>query len=86
MKDLRYWYFELFPVVIIVYQVEKHRGFWLHIQEYLDQNPGVMESDASTVTLHIPICNKLDVRAIDCFRELSLDCVSRIRSGSEDHQ
>ena len=85
-KDLRYWYFELFPVVIVVYQREKHRGFWLHIQEYLDRNPGVMESDASTATLRIPIHNKLDVRAIDRFRELSLDCVSRIRSGSEDQK
>ena len=86
MKDLRYWYFELFPVVIVVYHVEKHRGFWLHIQEYVNQDPGVMESDASTVTLHIPIRHKLDVRAIARFRELSLRCVARIRSGSEDHQ
>jgi hypothetical protein len=73
-------------VVIVVYQREKHRGYWLHIQEYLDRNSGVMESDASTATLRIPIHNKLDVRAIDRFRELSLDCVSRIRSGSEDHK
>jgi hypothetical protein len=86
IKDLRYWYFEVFPVVIIVYQPEKHRGFWLHTQEYVDRNPGVMESDASTVTLRIAIHNKLDVRAIDRFRELSLDCVSRFQSGSEDHK
>ncbi len=86
MKDLRYWYFELFPVVIVVCQVKKHRDFWLHIQKYVDQNPGVMESDASTVTLHIPIRNKLDLRAIDRFREWSLRCASRMRSGSEDHQ
>ena len=73
-------------MVIVVYQPEKHRGFWLHLQEYLDRNNSVMELDASTVTLRIPIHNKLDVRAIDRFRELSLDCVAQIRSGSEDHK
>ena len=38
-RDLRYWYFELFPVVIVVYEAQRDRAFWLHIQDYIDRNP-----------------------------------------------
>ena len=83
---LALWYFELFPLVIVVYEADKDRAFWMHVQDYIDRNPNLMESDADTVTLRIPTHNKLNLYAIDRFRKLSLDCVSTFRKGFEDRQ
>jgi hypothetical protein len=83
-RDLRYWYFELFPVLIIVYEAQKDRAFWLHIQDYVDSHPALMESDADTTTLRVSTRNKLSLRAIDRFRKLSLECVTRSRNDIED--
>jgi len=85
-RDLRYWCFELFPVVIIAYEAEKHRAFWLHIQDYMDRNPGLMDTDADSLILRIPIRNKLNLYAIDYFRKLSLERVARFREHFEDNQ
>ena len=86
IRDLRYWCFELFPVVIIVYEAEKHRAFWLHIQDYMDRNPGLMDSDAGTVTWRIPSRNKLNLYAVGCFRNLSLEKMARFREHLKENQ
>lgn len=85
-RDLRYWYFELFPVVIVLYEADRNRAFWLHIQDYIDSNPALMESEADTITLRIPIRNKLSLHAIDRFRQLSLQCVTRSRNDIEERR
>jgi hypothetical protein len=84
VRDLRYWYWEFFPVVLVVYEAKGHRAFWLHIQDYIDQVPGLMETAAATVTLRIPTRNKLNLHAIDHFRELSLECVAKFRQSFKD--
>lgn len=83
-RDMRYWNFELFPVVIVVYDAGKNCAYWLHLQEYVDHHRALMESDADRVTLRIPIRNRLNSRAIDHFRRLSLECVARRRKDMED--
>jgi len=84
IRDLRYWYFELYPVVIVVYEAERRRAFWLHVQAYVDRKPDVMEADKDTIVLRIPTRNKLTMRTIDHFRELSLNCVATFRRDFED--
>lgn len=84
VRDLRYWYLEFFPVVVLVYEADRQRAFWLHIQDYVDRNPALMESDAGTISLRIPTGNRLNLHAIDRFREISLTCVARLRGDLED--
>lgn len=83
-RDVRYWCFEPFPVVLVVYDAEKGRAVWLHIQQYIEEHPELMQSDTETLTLRIPASNKLDLRAIDRFRQLSLDSLSRLRRSMEE--
>jgi hypothetical protein len=78
-RDLRYWCFEYFPVVLVVYDADKNRALWLHVQDYVDRNPHITDSDAATITLRIPSRNKLNLRSIDRFRQLSLESVSKLR-------
>lgn len=83
VRDLRYWYFEPFPVIVIVYDADKLRAYWCHVQEYVARHPALLESDANTVTLRVPTRNKLTLNTIDRFREISLRCAARFRNDWE---
>jgi hypothetical protein len=66
--DLRYWMFEPWPVVLLVFDAVKKQGFWLDIQDYdFDQDvAGVQE----TMTVHIPTTNKVSAKSVQRWRGL----------------
>lgn len=76
MKDLRYWYFEPYPFILMLDEATRNIGLWLHIQNYVAMNPQIMDSGADSVTLRIPSSNKLTLNTIDRFRRLSLQTVA----------
>ena len=70
MAHARYWYWEVaHPFILVVYDASKHRAFWIDIQAYLDDR-GI--EDAQSLTVRIPMRNKVTVAAVDRFREMSL--------------
>ena len=71
--DVHYWYWEDAPFVLVVYDANKDRAFWLHLRSYVDDHPGLIASGQNTVTMRIPITNKATLRAVDQWRDLSLD-------------
>jgi hypothetical protein len=71
---LREWcYVEDYPFILVLYDAQKHRAFWLDVHQYIKER-GVAEEDEDleSVTLRIPAGNKLTVNAIDRFHRLSL--------------
>lgn len=70
-RDLLYWQWDFYPFVLIVYDAQKARAFWVHIQEFAasENFSGTRES----LTIRIPVRQKLSLRAIDLFRKLSLE-------------
>lgn len=78
---LHYWYWvSHHPVILVIYHAAKHCGYWLDVQRYLDEEN--LEPTGATVTLRVPVQNKLTVRAVDHFRRLSL---SRMKPHGSDH-
>jgi hypothetical protein len=79
MAHLQYWYYGIaHPFVLIEYDAQTNRAYWLDVQAYVDHRNLVEELPASdSVTLRIPVRNKVTLRAIDRFRALSL---ARIQS------
>lgn len=66
----RYWYWEVaHPFILVLYDAQKHRAFWIDVQRYLDEH--VIE-DKETVAIWIPAKNRLSLFAIDQFRKMSL--------------
>lgn len=80
LKDLRYWYFEPYPFVLMLYEAARNTGYWIHIQDYVDQNPQIMDSGKETTMIRIPLKNKLTVTTIDRLRQLSLKTVESFRN------
>lgn len=70
MAHIHYWYWEMdHPFILVLYDAQKHRGYWLDIQSYADEKK---IADTESLTVRIPVRNKLTVKAIDRFREMSL--------------
>lgn len=79
IRDVRLWYFEPHPVILVVYDADRNRAFWLHVQQYIDRRPTIMDLDQGSVTMRIPIRHKVNLPAIDRFRKLSLDSVEQFQ-------
>jgi hypothetical protein len=56
--NLLQWYRNQFPVIFVVWDIERRVGYWLHIQPYVDQklkrDPTWLKDDAGTRNIHIP--------------------------------
>jgi len=86
MAHLHFWYHQLFhPFILVLYDAQKHRAFWLDVQAYVeghaDEVGRAVENESASITVRIPIDNKLTVTAIDRFRKLLLDRTRQLDSG-----
>lgn len=66
-KDLELWYYELYPVFLVLYDAKKERAFWIYIQAYFNNIPGFnIKKAKDSITIHIDIIkDRLDIDAID---------------------
>lgn len=74
VAHLHFWYHQIFhPFILVVYDAAEHRGYWVDIQVYLDENAEdfgkALENEATTMAIHLPVSNELNVTAIDQFRK-----------------
>jgi len=71
-----WWHRKHHPVILVLYDAVGDRAFWLDVQAYCDEvnitKPHRLTLDQETVTIRIPVKNKLTLRAVDYFRSLSL--------------
>lgn len=67
-RDLLYWLNERWPIILVLYDAQDDRAFWLYVQEYFRGRRWAKRGDkANTVTVHIPTKNVLDEAAIRRF-------------------
>lgn len=78
-EDLNYWYWEdqQIPFVVVLYDAQRHRGYWIAVRQYVDQWKLEIQPEQQTIELRIPWLNQVTVRAIDHFRRMSLKRMER---------
>ncbi len=71
------WSFvEDYPFFLVLYDAPKRRAFWLDVHAFVEAHGVVQEGDdpeTETVSLRIPVANKLTVQTIDMFHRMSLE-------------
>ncbi len=67
--DLRYWLFELMPVILVLYEPENDRGYWIEAQQYAVELDLDAEEIGETVTLHLPATNLFSPDAVREIRD-----------------
>jgi hypothetical protein len=63
--DLKYWSEANLPVILVVYDPDRHEGYWKPIRQYLSQNPGPI-----TKTLRISFSRRRDRFVVASFMQL----------------
>lgn len=71
MSDLRRWKHEVMPVILILFEAENDRAYWVHIQEYLSQQVTYSVDWAQrTLTVLVPRQNVVNDQTFLHFRDL----------------
>ncbi len=72
-RDLLFWLNERQPVILIVYDAQQDRAYWLYVQEYFRRQRWAKRVGATT-TVHIPAGNVLDEAAVRLFARFRDEC------------
>src|SRR5207245_2663594 len=78
VADLNYWQGEDMPVILVLYDGQKDRAWWLYVQRYLDEKEVSLEDlspDQDRVTIRIPYKNRLGKAAVERFRQFRNDII-----------
>ncbi len=70
-RDVLFWLNEDDPGLLIIYDAAEERAWWLHLQDALrDRSQHPEHQPVATLTLHVPLENRLDEAAIRHFAHL----------------
>jgi hypothetical protein len=85
-RDLKLWLEEAYPVILVVYDWENERAYWIHIQAYiLDRRTPALFAGGETIAVHVPIGNRLQPEAILAIAQSKNAIHKRIRGGGPKH-
>ncbi len=78
VRDYTLWIAERQPVILMLYDVAKRRGYWLDVQEYFraPRTPRP-RPDSKTVRVRIPVAQTVTRRAIRLIHARKQDALSR---------
>lgn len=78
--DIHYWSFEIYPLILVVFDAKSETAYWLHIQEYATSHPDIIKSGQETINVHISISDQLTAQSVAEFRNKSLLIVNSLRN------
>lgn len=84
IADLKFWIEELLPVLLILYDAQRERAYWLHVQKYAEDKEIVIDDvESDSVRIRIPVANRLTERAVRRFREWKNVAQANLRRSSD---
>jgi hypothetical protein len=79
-SDLRTWLGEPMPVILVVYDANTERAYWLYVQAYFaGRRRFSLRRAPATITVTIPAGNRLDPAAVRRFAEFRDDVLDQTR-------
>lgn len=76
-RDLLFWLNERQPVILIVYDAQHDKAYWLYVQAYFrGQRWKRRAGRARMVTVHVPAANALDAAAVRSFARFRDECLA----------
>ena len=85
-RDLNLWLDEAYPVILIVYDGRKENAYWLQVQTYiLESRVPQLFAGGETISIHVPVENRLARSAIRAMARMKNRLHKRIRRGGHEH-
>jgi Domain of unknown function (DUF4365) len=75
-RDLNRWQKEIYPFILVMYDAAENIAYWIHIQTFLRENPGLDRNQASH-TVYLSKQNRLNESAM---RQFAIDKQAVIES------
>lgn len=66
-RDLEWWLAETFPVILVLYDAQADRGYWLYVQEQFEKEKKSLARDRKSINVPIPVENVLSEVSIRKF-------------------
>ena len=63
--------------IVVLFDAQHENGFWVQVRKHIDDSKLEINPEQETMDLRIPWKNKVTVKTIDRFRELSLNRLKR---------
>lgn len=80
-RDLKTWYNEPYPVILVLYDATLEVGYWLYVQQYLRTVKGFdLRKIGDTYTLRIPKTNIVDQTAFATMRNFKSNTLKELSS------
>lgn len=68
-RDLTLWLKEFYPVILVVYDAQRKRGYWLYLQAYFQTLSGFrLAKIRASYNVHIPLSNRISKGAMSKFK------------------
>ena len=63
--DLVLWLSEMMPVILVIFDAKKTKAYWLCVQEYFEELKDFnLFTAGKTITVHVPVANRVNLRAM----------------------
>jgi Domain of unknown function (DUF4365) len=80
-RDLIHWLGEQYPVILAIYDAGLDKAYWLHVQKNFERGKIFELAKAATVTVHGPLAQIVNQRAIGQFRRLKVHVETAWKKG-----
>jgi hypothetical protein len=84
VADVKAWQDEWMPVILVVYDGQGDKAYWLYVQKYLDEKQVSSEdlsAEQDRLTVRLPRKNRLNRKAIEQFRQFRFEHVDLRKGG-----
>jgi hypothetical protein len=85
-RDLKLWLAETYPVILVVYDGQTEKAYWIHIQKYFSgrRTPELFVG-GETLTVHVPVAKRFNSRAIRAIARDKNILQARLRGEGHTH-
>ena len=80
-RDLELWLNEFYPVILVVYDAQKEKGYWLYIQAYFQSKVDFsIDQIGTTHNVHIPLKNIIGKGAMTKFKDYKIRLYKQVQN------
>ncbi|HID99878.1 MAG TPA: DUF4365 domain-containing protein [Thiotrichaceae bacterium] len=83
-KDLELWLKQILPVILVLFDAQKEKAYWLYLQLYFEQK-GISLDSIQTDRFSVQLNNIVDSDAIRKWRDYKNTVLSQINGGIKRH-
>jgi hypothetical protein len=85
-RDLKLWLQETYPVILVVYDGQKNKAYWIHVQAYIsDRRTPELFAGGDTIRTYIPIGSRINPRAIRAIARSKNEIHKQIHGKGTEH-